>query len=181
MKKFCSPFLLFSLLFLSGCRYHAGYPIHHSNIKTVYVAPAVKKALVAQMSGVLTQQIRNEILRNGNLHLADKNHADVLLETTITHYGRSIGTVEEYDTDKARTFALNAQIECSLKDVKTGHYYFKAKQISASISINANTAAQAIEYQKQPQLTRELAKKVAMLIANIDTKNKPISLDEPTE
>lgn len=156
------------MLTFSGCtRYHAGYPVDATSIKSIYVAPAVKKALGAQISAVLTRQLREGILRNGGIGLAGKYDADATLETTITHYGRSIGTVEEYDTDTAKTLSLNITVQCSLKDNRTDAYYFKNQTFSASISINANDAAQCIEYQRLPQLTRKLAQQVVMCIANI--------------
>lgn len=156
------------MLTFSGCaRYHAGYPIDATSIRSIYVAPAIKKALSAQTSAILTRQLREGILRNGGIGLADKHDADATLETTITHYGRSIGTVEEYDTNTAKTLSLNITVQCSLKDNRTDAYYFKNQTFSASISINANNAAQSIEYQRLPQLTHKLAQQVVMCIANI--------------
>ena len=158
---------------LSGCisHYKAGYPIDKTSVKAIYVAPAIQKAIVPQMSAVLSRQIREEILRTGGVRLADKGFSDAELETTITNYGRSIGTVDEYDTDKAKTLSLNATLSCSLKKLD-GTYIFKDYSISSSISINANTSAQTLEYQRLPQLTRELAKKVVMRIINIDSSEE---------
>jgi len=163
---------LFPLLF-SGCisHYKVGYPIDRTSIKTIYVAPAIQKAVVPQMSAVLSRQIREEVLRTGGIKLADRNLADAELETTITDYGRSIGSVDEYDTNTARTLSLNATICCSLKK-SDGTYLFKDYSVSSSININANTSAQALEYQRLPQLTRELAKKVVMRIINIDLSSE---------
>lgn len=153
---------------LAGCsNYKVGYPIDRTNLKTVFVLPAKTRALAAQMSGVLSQQIRENILRCGTLKLAKNiEAADAVLETEITDYGRSIGTVEEYDTDVAKTLSLNASVKCSLYDHK-GNYFFKDQSFSASVSINATDSAQLIEYQRIPQLTREIAQKITLFIANI--------------
>lgn len=170
MNKPLSKILILALfaLILSGCRYRAGYPIAKSGIQSIYVAPAITEAVVAQMSGVLSRQIREEITHLGLVRLGSKTDSDATLETTITHYGRSIGSVEEYDTDTAKTLSLNATIRCSLKSNLSGEYFFKDRTLSASLSINATDSAQAIEYQKLPQLSHKLAKKLVMLIANTD-------------
>ena len=170
-KLFINIFLLLGLM-LSGCHYHVGYPLDHTNIKTVYVAPAITDAIVPQMSAVLTRQIRENLIRGSHIKLAAYDNADVILETTITHYGRSVGTVDEADTDVAKTLSLSSTIKCSLKDRATGKYYFKDQSVSASLSINANTSAQAIEYQRLTQLSEKLAQKVVMLIFNLDSDLK---------
>lgn len=153
---------------ISGCRYHAGYPVAKSGIHTIYVAPAINEAIVAQMSGILSQQIREEITHLGIAALGSESDSDTTLETTITDYGRSIGSVDEYDTDTAKTLSLNATIRCSLKCNSTGEYYFKNRTLSASLSINATDSAQSIEYQRLPQLSHKLARQLVMLIANTD-------------
>lgn len=170
MNKFCSKTLVLVVfaVSLSGCRYHAGYPVGKSSIRSIYVAPAVTEAVVAQISSVLSRQIREEIAHLGIAMLGSKTDSDATLETTITNYGRSIGSVEEYDTDTAKTLSLNATIRCSLKSNLSGEYFFKDKTLSASLSINATDSAQAIEYQRLPQLSHKLAKQLVMLIANVD-------------
>ena len=148
MSKTLSKILVLAILslILSGCRYHAGYPVAKSGIASIYVAPAVNEAIVAQMSGVLSRQIREEILYLGLAALASELDSDATLETTIVKYGRSIGSVDEYDTDTAKTLSLNATIRCSLKDNVSGGYFFKNRLLSASLSINATDTSQSIEY-----------------------------------
>ena len=170
MNKPLSKILILTVLtmILSGCRYHAGYPLARSGIQSIYVAPAVTEAVVAQMSGILSRQIREEITHLGIASSGSAIDSDATLETTITHYGRSIGSVEEYDTDSAKTLSLDATICCSLKNNSSGEYFFKDRTLSASLSINAADSAQAIEYQRMPQLSHKLAKQLVMLIANVD-------------
>ncbi len=153
----------------TGCtRYHLGFPVQHASFQSIYVAPAINKAFVAQAQSVLTRQVREEIIRNGHLTLLGKDEADAILEMTITHYGRSIGSVVETDPDTAKTLSLKLDVCCSLKDIKTGRYLLKNTTVSYSINISANDYAQAIEYQRLPQVTKELAKKLVLLIENID-------------
>ena len=183
MSKTLAKYSILTILTLmfSGCRYHAGYPITKTEIRSIYVAPAITEAVVAQISGNLSRKIREEITRLGIATLSSVNGSDATLETTITHYGRSIGTVDEYDTDTAKSLSLNATIRCSLKSNISGAYFFKDRTLSASLTINATDSAQAIEYQRIPQLSRELAKKLAMLIANVDktfTSNTELNVDD---
>ena len=163
-----SLILVVLTIMLSGCRYRAGYPIAKSGIQSIYVAPAVTEAVVAQMSGILSRQIREEIIQLGIASLDTETNSDAVLETTITNYGRSVGSVDEYDTDIAKTLSLSATIRCSLKNNKTGEYFFKDRTLTASLSINAVDSAQSIEYQRIPQLSHKLAKQLVMLIANVD-------------
>lgn len=163
-----NAFTLVACLFIAGCsNYRFGFPIDNASFKTIYVAPTANKAFVAQVQGVMTKQIREELIRNG-ISLQDKNLADVTLSTTIKDYGRAVGAVYETDPDNAKSLSLSLTIECELVDNSTGKVYFKTN-VSHSISINANDYAQAIEYQKMPVLTREVAKKIAMVILNTNT------------
>lgn len=154
---------------LSGCHYHTGYPITNTNIKTICVLPGKTEAIVPQMSALLTRQIRENLIQNG-IMLSEEDTADAVLETSITNYGRSVGSVDETDTDVAKTLSLNASVKCSLKNRLTDDYYFKNQTLSASLSINANNSAQAIEYQRLPQLTEKLAQKISTLIFNTGNK-----------
>ncbi len=167
-RYFINIFLILGSFIPSGCHYKGGYPINQTNIKTISVLPAKIEAIVPQASTPLTRQIRNNLLQN-SIKLASNETADAILETSIINYGRSIGSVEEYDTDVAKTLSLNATIRCSLKHRISGKYYFKDQTFSASININANNLAQTIEYQRLPQLTEKLAKKVSNFILNTDS------------
>lgn len=168
-KNVCTLSFIGILLSMTGCsRYHLGFPVNHASFKTIYVAPAINKAFVSQAQSTLTRQVREEILRNGYLKLRRKGEADVVLEMTIVQYGRSIGAVYESDPDSAKTLSLNLTVLCSLKDTRQGHYLFKDQSVNYSLSISANDYAQCIEYQRLPQLTREVAKKIVLLIENID-------------
>ena len=148
------------LLLLGGCRYRVGFPVDSYNIKTIYVKPTVKEALAAQLSGDLTRQLGEEILRNGFLRLAPSDKADATLETTVSDYNRGISVVDEDDDEKAKSLSLSATCKYTLRDNRDGKV-ISSGSVSASVGITATTNAQAIEYQRTPQLTRALAKQVA--------------------
>lgn len=159
-------------LFLGGCTYHAGYPIDQYGIKTIYVKPAVKEAVAAQLSGTLTAQIREEILRKGFIRITDqKETADAILETTITDYNRGISITEKEDDDdeKVKSLYFSATVKYKLTDNHTDQTISDGS-VSANVSIYATTLAQAIEYQRTPQLTRSIAKQIAQAIV---LKEKP--------
>lgn len=159
--KVIGVFVVASLLLsLGGCRYRAGFPVDSYNIKTIYVKLTVKEALTAQLSGDLTRQLGEEILRNGFLRLAPSNKADATLETTVSDYNRGISVVDEDDDEKAKSLSLSATCKYTLRDNRDGSV-ISSGSVSASVGITATTNAQAIEYQRAPQLTRALAKQVA--------------------
>jgi len=168
-KYFYRIFTFFLLLILvGGCsRYQWGLPVKSASFKTIYIAPVKNKAYVAQAQSVLTRQLREEILRNGYLRLSSKNNADVHLEVYVESYGRSIGAVFEKDPDTAKTLSLSLTAKCSLIGNKVQKDYFKDQTVSHSQSIKADGFAQPIEYQKLPEITREVAKKIVMLVANL--------------
>ena len=153
-------FIALLLVSLGGCRYRAGFPVDSYNIKTIYVKPTVKEALTAQLSGDLTRQLGEEILRNGFLRLAPSHEADATLETTVNNYDRGISVADEDDDEKAKSLSLSAICKYTLRDNRDGRV-ISSGSVSASVGITATTNAQAIEYQRAPQLTRALAKQVA--------------------
>ncbi len=171
-RNFCRLFFIFIVLilpFFGGCaHYQWGLPVKKASFKTVYIAPVKNRAFVAQVQSVLTRQVLEEILRNGYLRLADKKSADVYLEVSVESYGRSIGAVFETDPDTAKSLSLSLSAKCSLIGRKTEKIYFKEQSVSHSQSINASDFAQPIEYQKMPEITREVAKKIVMLVANVE-------------
>ncbi len=159
--KVIGVFVVASLLLsLGGCRYRVGFPVDSYNIKTIYVKPTVKEALTAQLSGDLTRQLGEEILRNGFLRLAPSDKADATLETTVSNYNRGISVVDEDDDEKAKSLSLSATCKYTLRDNRDSKI-LSSGSVSASVGITATTNAQAIEYQRAPQLTRALAKQVA--------------------
>ena len=173
------------LLSLGGCRYRAGFPVDSYNIKTIYVKPTVKEALTAQLSGDLTRQLGEEILRNGFLRLAPSNKADATLETTVSDYNRGISVVDEDDDEKAKSLSLSAACKYILRDNRDGRVISEGS-VSASVGITATTNAQAIEYQRAPQLTRALAKQVASQLLTASGKKIPskaadVKVDADTE
>jgi hypothetical protein len=143
-------------------------PLKTAQIKTVYVAPVKNHAYAPQIQGLLTRQLREEIGRSGYLKLEDKDRADAHLEVTVETYGRSIGAVFETDPDTAKSLSLSLSAKCCLVRVGDGKLYLKDQAVSCSRSIQANDFAQTIEYQKMPELTREMAKKIVMLVANVE-------------
>lgn len=172
MPKFPFSFILslmFTVLFGGCAHYRCGSPIQNTAFKTLYIAPVKNQAFVAQSQSVLSGQLRTLLLRKNFLKLTDKEHADLILETTIQHYGRSIGAIYENDPDNAKTLSLNITVSCDLFD-QNGNYYLKDCSVSHSISVTANDIIQNIENQRLPQLTREISNKIISLIENVEPK-----------
>ena len=176
--KVIGVFLIIPLLLsLGGCRYRAGFPVDSYNIKTIYVKPTVKEALTAQLSGDLTRQLGEEILRNGFLRLAPSNKADATLETTVSNYNRGISVVDEDDDEKAKSLSLSATCKYTLRDNRNGRVISEGS-VSASIGITATTNAQAIEYQRLSASGKKIPSKTADAKVDADTGEK---FEEKTE
>jgi hypothetical protein len=116
---------------------------------------------------------------NGYLVLEDPNLAEAELEVTVTSYTRSIGAVFETDPDTARSLSLSLTVECTFRVMGVDKALFEKHSVSHSQSIEANDFAQAIEYHKMPEITRDVAKKIVMLVHNIEGPGMRPS-DEPS-
>ena len=147
-----------------GCRYQAGYPIDRTNIRTIYVKPAIQDTLITQASGVFTRQLREQLARNRRLRLKNVQQADVTLETTLIDYQRAISTLSTTDTDAASTLTLELSASCSLYDNRTHTYRFRNQRFTVNEVIAANDSTLAAETQSIPILTQALAKKIAQAL-----------------
>lgn len=153
------------LLLLNACHYQAGYPVAQCPVKTIYVQPIIKDVLVANVSGVLTRQLREELGRNNILKVVTKESgADVRLETHLVCYEPSVGSVNTDDAWSAHSLFLKATARCSLQDTNTGYYYFRDCEFTADVSIRYSAEGGVSEYQAIPLVARELAKKIIVAI-----------------
>lgn len=153
------------LLLLNACHYQAGYPVAQCPLKTIYVQPIIKDALVANISGVLTRQLREELARNTILKVVTKESgADARLETHLVRYEPTVSSVSTDDALSAHTLSLKATARCSLQDMNTGYYYFKDREFTVEVAIRCSAEGQTAEYQAIPLVARDLAKKIIVAI-----------------
>ena len=90
----------------------------------------------------------------------------------MSNYNRGISVVDEDDDEKAKSLSLSATCKYTLRDNRNGRVISEGS-VSASVGITATTNAQAIEYQRAPQLTRALAKQVASQLLAASGKKIP--------
>src|SRR5690625_2005299 len=89
--------ILFSALMglmisFSGCAsYQAGSPSVTMPFNTLYVETVTNDSFAPQMQAVLTQNLRESLMRDTNLSLKNRSNADATLRVVIREYERDLG------------------------------------------------------------------------------------------
>ncbi len=121
--------ILFIVLFLSACGYHRQETEVQlpSWIRTVYIAPWKNNSTELHLGQWVTQELREEFLRDSGLELVPRDQADIILEGTIeSAYTTGLSYVR-YDVSVERRIG----VECSVRlvDAKTGKEIWKSPPI----------------------------------------------------
>lgn len=120
-------FLFFFLLSISGCGYTTRSLIPQS-YQTIYVRPFVNKIIISEESAaarryqtyyplletIITQEVLNQFMLDGSLHIARDEKADLILDGELVSYrrdalrytGRETRDIEEYRV----SFAVNLKL-----------------------------------------------------------------------
>ncbi|HCJ12323.1 MAG: hypothetical protein A2Y14_05350 [Verrucomicrobia bacterium GWF2_51_19] len=154
-------------LLLSACGYHLGSGVQQKPFASIYVAPAKNRALAPQMQGLISTQLSQALISDGTYVVTDKALADVVLETTLTHYKHKVATSEKNDSSLASTFDLTLDATFSIYDQRAQKYLLENQKVSSSVHVIADNSMQGSEYQSTSELTRDLAVKIKERVTNI--------------
>lgn len=171
--------LLIALGIMVGCggRYQWGHP-GQLEFQTVHVLPIVNESFAPQAHVLLAGQIRDYLLRDGRVRLVNSpDAADALVEVSLVDYRRTGGTRDPNDTTRVITTDLQLQAAVSLLKGDTNNSWFSNRLVSASSSVYASNLFDnsvgasrqdtlEAEFQEMPNLTRELARRIADEILN---------------
>lgn len=150
------------LLCASCTSYKLGTP--ETPFKKLYVEPAQNSAFVPQAQALLTSQVMQALLRDGQLELCGPEEADTTLSIRITEYKRDIASTQLDNTALARSYDLTLEAELTLTDNHTGKAYFQNRSVNTTVNALTDESFQTTEYQSLSTLTRRLAEEIRRVI-----------------
>jgi len=153
-------------LLVAGC---ANYNLGSTGplkFHSLYVAPVINNTKAPQAQAPVTEMLRQSLLQEGNLQLANQEQADATLEVTLVAYESTISATSSNNTLNAQAYTLTMTANCTLVDNRSGTVYFKNLPVNASIEtyVNGTNDLAEPEYQAMPLLARELGRKIKDLI-----------------
>ena len=153
---------LLGVLMLAGCaNYHLGTggPLP---FKTLYVPPARVEASVPQAAAPVTEMLRQSLLQEGSVRLADQSDADATLQVTLTDFAPGVDATQPTNTLNAVSFTLMLEATCTLVDNRSGKVYFKDRKIQVRqlAYVQNGVSFTESEYQAMPRLARDMAEQI---------------------
>ncbi|OHE72015.1 MAG: hypothetical protein A2007_00825 [Verrucomicrobia bacterium GWC2_42_7] len=143
---------------ISGCAYHPGAP--KLQFKSIYIRPATNKTFVPQFQALLTQQVAQSFLQEGNIAVVENDEADVTLIIEVGNYTRGMAATQASDTALAKAVALGISVQCSLIDNEKEKALFENRTIFSDIRVLVNEDYLTSEYQSMSELARSIALKI---------------------
>jgi hypothetical protein len=129
---FCA-LLLLTFALVQGCSYSTrnSLPRH---IKSVAVPVFVNKTYVGEYTRKLevevTESVRNAFIQTGELKIAGREDADLILEGTVTRLEREVLRTDRYGEPAEVRMVVHARI--SVYDVKEAKYLLKDQLVTNS-------------------------------------------------
>lgn len=161
----------------SGCANYQLGTTGKLSFQSIYVEPVRNSADIPEATALFSTQVRQALLRDGRVTLANSaNTADATLLVDLRRYGRRVAAVRRDDTGLARSFDIEVEAVCTLRDNRSGKTLFEKRPVSATREIFTSDAptergpnGQPIfvsrqlqaEYQNLPLLASTLADRVA--------------------
>lgn len=133
----------------------AGAPVKFSSL---YVAPVKSDALIPQARVLVATQVREALLRDGRVTLADSpEHADAVLTIVLSSYDRKVVVSRPDDTGLARRFEVTLLAHATLVDNRTKQPYFTQRPLEAKRGVFTDSGLIPAEYEGLPLLAETLA------------------------
>jgi hypothetical protein len=158
------------LLALAGCAtYQVGKPAG-TPFRTVYIEPVANRSYAPQAQALLSNQVREHLMRDGRVRVVGPDEADAILSITLMEYSRDSSAVRADDTALASKFTMSMTAHCTLVDARNGRVYFRNRQTSTEtdgiFGIDEEIPLQGLqsEYQTMPILTEKLARNIGNLV-----------------
>lgn len=156
MKR-CLLWVLGAALLGAGCASYQLGSGHALPFRSVFVPPAQNLSYAPQAQAPLTNQLVEMLMREPDLRVAGQDHADATLEVVIIDYQRRISATRSDDTVLAQAYELHMTADISLRDNRTGKYFFRDRRVDARQQVFTDGGLQISEYEAMMVLTRTLA------------------------
>ena len=158
--------ILFALISLSlafclcACKYRLAGTAQPLPFKTIALAQVVNDSYAPQAASPLNTQLAAMLSQAPALELVALGDSQAVLEVELDDYTKQIFATKESDTALASAITVILTAKCSLKDLRTGKYLFKDRNVSVSNHVFDADGLLNAEYQNMTVLTRELAKRI---------------------
>ena len=153
-----AAFLLGLVATLAGCAHYQLGTGSAPKFSSLFVAPVTTEALIPQAQALFTTQLREALLRDGRVMLADSAaDADAVLQITLVGYDRTVAVARADDTGLARRFDVTLRAQASLTDNRTKQAYFTKRILTAKRGVFTDSGQVPAEYQALALLAEQLA------------------------
>jgi len=160
--------LLGVLGLVTGCANYRLGTGSTAKFSSLYVAPIKSDALIPQARVLVATQVRDALLRDGRVTLADSaEQADAVLTIVLSTYSRQVVVSLEEDTGRARRFEVTLLANATLVDNRTKQAYFSQRPLQAKRGIFTDSGLVPAEYEGLPLLAEDIAN--ATVHAVLDT------------
>jgi hypothetical protein len=151
--------LLSSVLWsASGCSNYQLGTGTTAKFSSLYVAPVTSDALIPQARVLVATQVREALLRDGRVTLADSpEQADAVLTIVLSSYNRQVVVSQQEDTGRARRFEVTLLAHATLVDTRTKQPYFTQRPLEVKRGIFTDSGLVPAEYDGLPLLAESLA------------------------
>lgn len=126
---------------------------------TIMVEPVKNMTDLAQTQATLARNIIDDLNAEASLEVVPYG-GQAALTVVIADVKRRISLTNSRDTDIASTTTMTVVLDCSLRDMRTGNYYFRNRRISVSSENYMGGQSGLLETQVFPQLSRDAARKI---------------------
>ena len=164
MKTLKATVTILSMLMLcTSCGYHrqdtrVQLP---SWIRTIYIAPWQNKSTELRLGTWITDELREEFIRDSGLRLVSRDQADVILEGCVENVFTTGLSYITYDV----TIERRVSVDCSIRlmDAKTGEQIWKSTDIYREESFYVGKDIMTTEGRKDKAL-KKLSRDVAEIV-----------------
>src|SRR5579862_7784632 len=119
------------LFVLSGCAYttHNALPVHAKSIAVpMFRNKTYNFDYTRKLEVEVTEAVRSAIVQAGELKIAEREEADLILEGDVTHFDREVLRTDRFG--EAGEIRLVVRARISVYDVKESKYLFKNRLVT---------------------------------------------------
>lgn len=148
--------LCFTLFVTVGCASQGrSIPV---NVNNLYIQSFDNNTSETAIEDILTEDVTQEFLSNGQVSLVDKSEADAILIGTIKRY-KNIPLIFN-DQDIVQQYKLRIEISLALKDVETGDVLWTHPNIRRETTYSDVQPPFETELDAQRRVSEQLARDV---------------------
>lgn len=162
--------LLLCLLFAGTCLWAAcSYSLGGRGklpFSTIMIAPVKNMTDLPQTQATLARNLFDSLNAEPGLSVVSVG-GQAVLEVVVSKVKRSMSLTNSQDTGMASSTTLTVTFLCSLRDVRTGKYYFRDRSTSVSAENYLGGQSGLLMTQTFPQISRDAARQIKDLIVSV--------------